>query len=197
MSDKLYVFATWSQVGICMWWYNFYSTTRNFACELTHKIWTRNLLLQLYQEAKVPTTPTEHFEAVAACFKGYSGSDVHNTQTEHLHIGIYPFNLLHTVLTTGVGFSNPTNAQAVRVWLLFRNSNSERQLGEALPSAKYIGDRKLRTKLKTLLLAVSGRKTSSPPRLDFLAKGTTYHSFAQINITHAHVRMVYTHTHSH
>ena len=88
------------------------------------------------------------------------------------------------VFTTGVGFPNPTNAQAARVWLLLRNANGERQLGEALPNAKHIGDQKLRAKLTNLLLAVVGRTSSSPPRLDFLAKGPTYHSFTQSNNIH-------------
>ena len=53
MPDKLYVSTTWPRVGICRWWWGFNNTARNFVYELTHKIWTRNLLLQLYQEAKV------------------------------------------------------------------------------------------------------------------------------------------------
>ena len=70
IADKLYVFATWSQVSLYGLWWVFTSQTRNFVYQLTCQICIWNLLLQVYKEAKVPTTQTEHFEAVSTCFEG-------------------------------------------------------------------------------------------------------------------------------
>lgn len=73
-------------------------------------------------------------------------------------------------MCTGVGFEKPTNAEAVRVWLLVRDNfkDGDNQLAEALQNAAHMCDRQLRIKLTRLLGTVAGRSKSTPPRLDLL-----------------------------